>query len=56
MARKGRTFVVLGVITVVVFALVYFGITLTTNLGKTTSEVSSEDAGKQLDKLYKKLM
>ncbi|MEK5254340.1 VWA domain-containing protein [Paenibacillus sp. FSL F4-0125] len=55
MARKGRTFVVLGVITVVVFALVYFGITLTTNLGKTTSEVSSEDAGKQLDKLYKKI-
>lgn len=55
MARKGRTFVVLGVITVVVFALVYFGITLTTNLGKTTGEVSSEDAGKQLDKLYKKI-
>jgi Ca-activated chloride channel family protein len=40
---------------VVVFALVYFGITLTTNLGKTTSEVSTEDAGKQLDKLYKKI-
>lgn len=55
MARKGRTFVVLGVITLVVFALVYFGITLTTNLGKTTSEVSSEDVGKQLDKLYKKI-
>lgn len=55
MARKGRTFVVLGIITVVVFALVYFGITLTSNLGKTTSEVSSEDAGKQLDKLYKKI-
>jgi Ca-activated chloride channel homolog len=55
MARKGRTFLVLGIITVVVFALVYFGITLTSNLGKTTSEVSSEDAGKQLDKLYKKI-
>ncbi|KAA1191300.1 vWA domain-containing protein [Paenibacillus sp. B2(2019)] len=55
MARKGRTFLVLGIITVVVFALVYFGITLTTNLGKTTSEVSTEDAGKQLDKLYKKI-
>jgi Ca-activated chloride channel family protein len=40
---------------VVVFALVYFGITLTTNLGKTTSEVSTEDAGKHLDKLYKKI-
>lgn len=55
MARKGRTFLVLGIITVVVFALVYFGITLTSNLGKTTSEVSTEDAGKQLDKLYKKI-
>ncbi|MNO23370.1 von Willebrand factor type A domain protein [compost metagenome] len=55
MARKGRTFLVLGIITVVVFGLVYFGITLTSNLGKTTSEVSSEDAGKQLDKLYKKI-
>lgn len=55
MARKGKTFLVLGIITVVVFALVYFGITLTSNLGKTTGEVSSEDAGKQLDKLYKKI-
>lgn len=55
MARKGRTFLVLGIITVVVFALVYFGITLTSNLGKTTTEVSSEDAGKRLEKLYKKL-
>lgn len=55
MARKGRTFLVLGIITVVVFALVYFGITLTSNLGKSTSEVSTEDAGKQLDKLYKKI-
>jgi len=40
---------------VVVFALVYFGITLTSNLGKTTTEVSSEDAGKRLEKLYKKI-
>lgn len=55
MARKGRTFIVLGIITVVVFALVYFGITLTSNLGKTTTEVSSEDAGKRLEKLYKKI-
>lgn len=55
MARKGRTFLVLGIITVIVFALVYFGITLTSNLGKTTTEVSSEDAGKRLEKLYKKI-
>jgi Ca-activated chloride channel family protein len=55
MANKGRTFAVLGIITVAVFALVYFGITLTTNLGKTTSEISTEDAGKRLDKLYKNI-
>ncbi|WHY21776.1 VWA domain-containing protein [Paenibacillus sp. G2S3] len=55
MARKGRTFLVLGIITVIVFALVYFGISLTSNLGKTTTEVSSEDAGKRLEKLYKKI-
>lgn len=55
MASKGKTLAVLGVIAVVVFALVYFGITLTTNLGKSDTEVSTEDATKRLDKLYKKI-
>ena len=35
MASKGKAVVVLGVIAVVVFALVYAGISLTSNLGKT---------------------
>lgn len=34
MANKGKAIAVLGIITVAVFALVYFGITLTSNLGK----------------------
>ncbi|MRN52306.1 VWA domain-containing protein [Paenibacillus monticola] len=52
MARKGKPFIVLGIIAVAVFALVYFGISITSNLGKSQTEVSSEDAAKQLDKLY----
>jgi len=52
MANKGKAIVVLGVIAVIVFALVYFGISLTSNLGKSKTEISSEDAIKRLDKLY----
>lgn len=52
MARKGKAFTVLLIIAAVVFALVYFGITLTANLGKTQTQITSEDAAKRLDKLY----
>lgn len=55
MANKGKAFVVLGAIAAVVFTLVYFGISLTSNLGKTQSQITSEDAAKQLDKLYKNI-
>ncbi|MDF9839011.1 MULTISPECIES: VWA domain-containing protein [unclassified Paenibacillus] len=55
MARKGKTFMILAVITVAVFALVYFGITLTANLGKSTGEITAEDADKKLGKLYKEI-
>lgn len=55
MARKGKPIIVLGIIAVAVFALVYFGISITSNLGKSQTEVSSEDAAKQLDKLYKNI-
>ncbi|BBH20171.1 VWA domain-containing protein [Paenibacillus baekrokdamisoli] len=55
MASKGKAAVVLGAIAVVVFALVYFGIILTSNLGKTDTEVTSENADKQLAKLYKSI-
>jgi Ca-activated chloride channel family protein len=39
-------------IVVVVFILVYLGVNFTSNLGKTKSQVTTEDAGKQLNKLY----
>ncbi|AIQ14579.1 vWA domain-containing protein [Paenibacillus durus] len=55
MARKGKAFMVLGVIAVAVFVLVYFGISLTSNLGKTETQVTAEGAAKQLDKLYKSI-
>lgn len=55
MAGKGKTFVVLGTIAVVVFALVYFGISLTSNLGKSQTQITSEDAAERLDKLYKNI-
>ncbi|BCG61114.1 vWA domain-containing protein [Paenibacillus sp. URB8-2] len=55
MAKKGKAFVVLGVIAAAVFVLVYFGISLTSNLGKSQTQVTSEGAAKQLDKLYKSI-
>lgn len=53
MARKSKTFIVLGLIAVSVFALVYFGISLTANLGKSKTEISAEDADKRLNRIYK---
>lgn len=52
MVGKGKVFLVLGVIATFVFILVYAGINLTSNLGKTKTEVSSEDAAKKLNKVY----
>lgn len=53
MAGKGKTFIVLGLIAVSVFALVYFGISVTSNLGKSKTEISAEDADKRLNRIYK---
>jgi Ca-activated chloride channel family protein len=52
MAKKSKFFLLSGLILVIVFALVYFGVNLTTNLGKSKAQVTSEDVGKQLSKLY----
>lgn len=52
MAKKGKFFLLSGIIVIFVFVLVYVGVTLTSNLGKTKTQVDSEDAGKQLSKLY----
>lgn len=51
--RKGKTLFILTIIAVSVFALVYFGITLTSNLGKSKTEISAEDADKRLNRIYK---
>lgn len=51
MTRKSK-FLVSFFIVVVVFILVYLGVSLTSNLGKTKSQVTAEDAAKQLNKLY----
>ncbi|MFC7679030.1 VWA domain-containing protein [Paenibacillus sp. GCM10028914] len=52
MRSKGKAFFVLAAIAVVVFILVYAGINLTSNLGKTKTEISTEDAAKKLNKAY----
>ncbi|RAR43064.1 VWA domain-containing protein [Paenibacillus sp. MDMC362] len=53
MRSKGSAFVVFVAIAVVVFVLVYAGITLTSNLGKSQAEVDSEGAAKKINKIYK---
>ena len=42
-------------IVVAVFALVYLGVSLTANIGKSEQEITVEDADKQLSKLYSKV-
>ncbi|MGG3309666.1 VWA domain-containing protein [Paenibacillus lautus] len=56
MRSKGNAFVVLVAIAVVVFVLVYAGITLTSNLGKSQTEVNSEGAAKKINKIYKDIV
>lgn len=56
MRSKGGAFVVLVAIAVVVFVLVYAGITLTSNLGKSQAEVDSEGAAKKINKIYKDIV
>jgi Ca-activated chloride channel family protein len=52
MAKKSKFFLLSGIIVLLVFTLVYLGVNLTSNLGKTKTQVNSEDASKQLSKLY----
>ncbi|MCK9860027.1 VWA domain-containing protein [Paenibacillus sp. ATY16] len=55
MQRKGNFLLISVVLLVVVFGLVYAGVTLTSNLGKSKAEVTAENAGDRLSKLYKKI-
>ncbi|MEO3945358.1 VWA domain-containing protein [Gorillibacterium sp. CAU 1737] len=52
MRNKGKFFIISGLIVALVFVLVYYGVNLTSNLGKTEKQVTAESASKQLDKLY----
>lgn len=53
--KKGNPIFTLGLIAVIVFILVYIGITITSNLGKSTTEVNQADAADQLNKLYRNI-
>jgi len=54
LAKKNRVFLVLGIL-IFVFVLVYLGVNMTSNWGKSKAQVTSEDAAKQLNKLYSDL-
>ncbi|MBA9085578.1 Ca-activated chloride channel family protein [Fontibacillus solani] len=55
MKKKGGFFLISILLVILVFGLVYIGVNLTSNLGKSKSQVTTEDAGKQLSKLYSKI-
>lgn len=55
MTKSSKFLLLSGILVIFVFAIVYFGVNLTSNLGKTKTQVSSEDAGKQLSKLYSEI-
>ncbi|RCX20170.1 Ca-activated chloride channel family protein [Anaerobacterium chartisolvens] len=48
-----RVLLVFGGIAVVVFGIIYAGISMTSNIGKSSKEVTAENAGKALSELYK---
>lgn len=53
-ARSGGKKIITFAATVIaVFVLVYIGVSLTSNMGKSKSEVSLEDATRKLDSMYK---
>lgn len=55
MNSKFKTIIILFAISAVVFGIIYGGITITKNLGKSNQQVSSEKAEKTLNKLYSKI-
>ncbi|GLX70824.1 vWA domain-containing protein [Paenibacillus glycanilyticus] len=55
MKKKSTLFLISAILLAVVFGLVYAGVTLTSNLGKSKAEVTAENAGDRLNKLFKKI-
>jgi len=50
---SGKKFLITtGIILVAVFAIVYIGVNMSSNWGKSQKQVATEDAGKRLNKLY----
>ncbi|NOU72714.1 VWA domain-containing protein [Paenibacillus sp. LMG 31458] len=49
---KNKSFFLSGIIIVLVFGLVYAGVKLTANLGKSSVQVAAENAGERLSELY----
>ena len=52
MSSGKRFLLVTGIIIVIVFVIVYLGVNLSTNWGKSDKQMASEDAVKRLSKLY----
>ncbi|MGO4274461.1 VWA domain-containing protein, partial [Paenibacillus sp. TAF58] len=52
MKTKRNLFLLSSIIIVLVFGLVYIGVKLTANLGKSSVQVAAENAGERLSELY----
>jgi Ca-activated chloride channel family protein len=52
MTKKSKFFLLSSIIVILVFAIVYVGVNLTSDFGKTKTQVTTEDAAKQLSKLF----
>ncbi|MFD0681627.1 MULTISPECIES: vWA domain-containing protein [unclassified Paenibacillus] len=52
MPKKSKFFLLSGIIVIFVFVMVYAGVSLTSNFGKSKTQITSEDAAKQLKKFY----
>ncbi|WP_028550300.1 vWA domain-containing protein [Paenibacillus sp. UNC451MF] len=52
MQKRSKFFLVSGIMVVFVFIMVYAGVSLTSNFGKSKAQITSEDAAKKLRKLY----
>ena len=54
--KKSKSILVLAGIAILVFGLVFAGINLTKNIGKTDTMISVENAKQQLNEFYKKIV
>lgn len=52
MRKNSKFLLISGIIVVFVFIMVYAGVNLTSNFGKSKAQISAEDAAKRLNKLY----